>query len=690
MGTSGLAGAAAAALATAAASVTPLPRVASLALLAAAAPLAAVLAFFLSDRAGRMLSAGDAFCALWLLDTLRGALACAPAGARALVRLGCAGARLSAACAPRPQPPRSGDDALAGAPPALRSALATRGALIMLAGPPGAGKSAVCRAAAAAAAAAASDDFGAGALSGPPRFAFASSSPLILESASVRANVLFGAPWHAGRYAAALEASGLRRSVLPLLPAGDLSAPGDAHPSAPLPRGARQLIALARAAYARLPAAALDARLSELDSAAAAHVFAHVLGPCGALAHATRILVLDAGSTHLLAEADCAVLLRTLPAALLAAEVSPDSEASPPDATSERVAAAGSHAELRAHPALAALLAAGGSARSRDALEACTAVAGPPACSAAAAAALAPRLRAVRRSETWAGAPAAAATPRTDDAPRSARLLALPTTRKDLQPPLLARRLAAARGIAAALLCAAAQLLVGIATWRVVRHIDRRDAPLLPAVTFMSIATAIGAAGLAIGTRLGGIGAGGDAASSRGAMALAAGAGGAASGLLAAIAPISLAATVPGAGLLAATLLRGAWAQAAAARRAVSSGRGIAALTAALDASPDAAATVAAYGVSRCFGGDLARLLDAHGGAEWRLAALAARAGVAADVAAAAALAAALFAHGPHGLGAAAVGWAALQARWAGAAVRAAAALALDSPPASSHPRGCK
>jgi ABC-type nitrate/sulfonate/bicarbonate transport system ATPase subunit len=679
MGTSGLSGAAAAGLATAAASVTPLPRVASLALLAASAPLAAVLSFFLSDRAGRMLSAGDAFAALWLLDTLRGALASAPAGARALVRLGCAGARLSAACAPRPQPPRSGDDDLAGAPPALRSALATRGALIMLAGPPGAGKSALCRAAAAAAAAAASDGFGAGALSGPPRFAFASSSPLILESASVRANVLFGAPWHAGRYAAALEASGLRRSVLPLLPAGDLSAPGDAHPSAPLPRGARQLIALARAAYARLPAAALDARLSELDAAAAAHVFAHVLGPCGALAHATRILVLDAGSTHLLAEADCAVLLRTLPAALLAAETSSvsDSDSFSENATSERVAAAGSHAELRANPALAALLAAGGSARSRDALEACTAVAGPPAGSAAVAA-LAPRLRAVRRSETWGGAPAAAASPRNDEAPRSARLLALPTTRKDLQPSLLARRLAAARGIAAALLCAAAQLLVGIATWRVVRHIDRRDAPLLPAVTFMSIATAIGAAGLAIGTRLGGIGAGSDAASSRGAMALAAGAGGAAAGLLAAIAPISLAATVPGAALLAATLLRGSWAQAAVARRAVSSGRGIAALTAALDASPDAAATVAAYGVSRRFGADLARLLDAHGGAEWRLAALAARAGVAADVAAAAALAAALFAHGPHGLGAAAVGWAVLQARWAGAAVRAAAALALE------------
>jgi hypothetical protein len=148
---------------------------------------------------------------------------------------------------------------------------------------------------------------------------------------------------------------------------------------------------------------------------------------------------------------------------------------------------------------------------------------------------------------------------------------------------------------------------------------------------------------------------------------------------------------VPGAALLAATMLRGAWAQAAAARRSVSSGRGVAALTAALDGSPDAAATVAAYGVSRRFGADLARLLDAHGGAEWRLAALAARAGVAADVAAAAALAAALFAHGPHGLGAAAVGWAALQARWAGAAMRAAAALALDLPPAaSSQQRGGK
>jgi hypothetical protein len=118
----------------------------------------------------------------------------------------------------------------------------------MLAGPPGAGKSSLCRAAAAAAAAAAaSDDFGAGALSGPPRFALAASCPLVLESASVRANVLFGAPWHAGRYAAALEASGLRRWVLPLLPAGDLSAPGDAEASAPLPRGARQLIARARA-----------------------------------------------------------------------------------------------------------------------------------------------------------------------------------------------------------------------------------------------------------------------------------------------------------------------------------------------------------------------------------------------------------------------------------------------------------
>jgi len=687
LGVSGIAGAAAAMAASAAASFAPLPRVASLALLASAAPLAAVLSFFVCDRQGLMLSAGDAFAALWLLDVCRAALASAPAAARSLVRLGCAGARLSAAAAPRAPPRLPPGDALAGAPPALRTALATPGALIALAGPPGAGKSAVCRAAAAAAATIAADDVGAGAMAGPPRFALAASAPLILEDASVRANVLFGLPYDAPRYAAAVEAAGLRRAVLPLLPAGDLSAPGDAHPSAPLPRGARQLIALARAAYARLPAAALDARLSELDASLAEHVFSRVLSRTGALAHATRVLVLDAGSMHLLAEADCTVLLRPVPSALAAVESHGDDGGD--DAVSERVAAAGCHAQLRAHPALAALLAAGGGARSRDALEAGTAAGeGAAPASASGSDASAPRHRAVRRSGTWNGA-SAAASPRADEPPRSARQLALPTTRADLKSSPYRRNWAflciAARGIAAAALCAAAQLLMGVATWRVVRHIDRRATPLLPAVTFMAIATALGAAGLGIGARLGGVGGkGAEAASARGAFALALGAGAAASGLLAAIAPISLAATVGGAAVLVAMLRRSRVARGAAALRAVSSARGVASLTAALE-GPDAAATVAAYGASRRFGADVARLLDAREGAEWRLAAEAAAAGAAADAAAAAALAAALFGRGPHSLGAAAVGWAALQARWAGAAVRAAAALASAAPP---PPRG--
>jgi hypothetical protein len=742
LGGAGLAGAliAATALAVAAAAPAAAPaslRPARLALLAASGPLAAAAAFaihgstvrnarnhlsalahiscatdlvlsftklqlFLRTQ-GTLLSAGDAFATLWLLDVLRAALSAAAPGARALARLAAADARLAASLrpgrAPLPQPAL-----LAGVPSALRAALARPGALIMLAGPPAAGKSALCRAAAAYATVAA----------GKRRFAFAGSTPFLLAGASLRDNILFGAPYDAVRYAAACDATLLRRLVFPHFPAGDLSRPRDV---AALPRGGAQLISLARAVYAAPAAAALDVRLSELEPLAAAAVFRAAIGPGGALAAATRVLVLDAGSMHLLAEADCGVLLGGGGA---------DASAGG-GARGGRIAVAGPHAVLRAHPQLAAIFAGGGTARRRDALEAGTAAAvAAGGCGGGFGAAGANIIvgsgelrRGARRSESWcagasaavAAAAAAACTPAAEPlhtarsaAPASdeaSDAITVVGAAKSQQRRQLGA--CAVYGVAAMVLLLCAHLALGGATWQLVRHLDTRTEGLTAALGFMVWVTVIGgatlAAGIAAATRAIAAGAHAcepapacEAAAERcaaAATALLAGAAGAASAaLLAAIAPHSLAATLPAAAaaLLAAMMRRRA--AAAVAAQAVAASRGIDTLMRDLE-PPGAAVTVAAYGASPRFCAELARLLDGHNGAEWWLARAAAAAGAAVDVTAVAALAAALTAPGPRQQGAAAVGWAVLQARWAGAALRAAAALAQAAPPslhdASAH-----
>jgi hypothetical protein len=630
---------------------------------------------------------------------LRAALSAAAPGARALARLAAADARLATALRPARAPlPHAA--LLAGVPAALRAALARPGALIMLAGPPAAGKSALCRAAAAYAAAAPAPAPAAG----KRRFAFAGSAPFLLSGASVRDNILFGAPYDAARYAAACDAALLRRLVFPSLPAGDLSRPRDV---AALPRGGAQLISLARAVYAAPAAAALDVRLSELEPVAAAAVFRAALGPGGALAAATRVLVLDAGSMQLLAEADCGVLLGGGAEAAAAGGVGGASRAG-------RIAVAGPHAVLRAHPQLAAIFAGGGTARRRDALEAGTAAAAAAGgmCGAGFGAAANDIIgsgelrRGARRSESWcAGASAAAAACAPAAEPLHTARHAAPASDASVGATAAAGAAktqqrqqlgaCAAYGCAAIALLLCAQLALGGATWHLVLHLDSRTEGLTAALGFMVWVTVIGGATLAAGIAMASRAVAAvaqaceplpmcEAAAERraaAATALLAGAAGAASAaLLAAIAPHSLAATLPAAAaaLLAATRRRSA--SVASAAQAVAAARGIGTLMRELE-PPGAAVTVAAYGASPRFCAELARLLDGHNGAEWSLARAAAGAGAAVDVAAVAALAAALTAPGPRQQGAAAVGWAVLQARWAGAALRAAAALAQAAPP---------
>ena len=101
------------------------------------------------------------------------------------------------------------------------------------------------------------------------RVAYAAQSAWI-QNASLRDNVLFGAPFDAARYADALE----RCALLPdldALPAGDATEIGEKGIN--LSGGQKQRVALARAVYADADVYLLDDCLSAVDAHVAHHLF---------------------------------------------------------------------------------------------------------------------------------------------------------------------------------------------------------------------------------------------------------------------------------------------------------------------------------------------------------------------------------------------------------------------------------
>jgi len=631
---------------------------ARLALLSCAAPLAAAACFalLLLSHGRPALSPADAFAALWLLDLLRASLASAPASASALARLAAADARLSLALAPNaPPPPPPPPPPRAPLPDLMLAHLARPGALLLLAGPPSSGKSALCLAALHAAVAQRRDG-------GEPctgAVAYAGAEPFLLGHASLRDNILFGRPFDPPRYAAVCEAASLH--VLVFAPrahvGGDLSRMCDGRP---LPHAHRQLLALARCAYAQPVVCALDCRLSSLgDPGTLASVFERCVMR-GPLAAATRVLVVDAGALHLLSHADCAMLM----------------------GAGGRVLCCGPLAALTGEPGLGHLLAAGGATRSRADLQRHVT---------AAAAAPSPRGHGVRRSGSWSGGTVGgAACAQTDEEggqPR-APAAAAPAGRAiggvdaSSEEPAEARCaagvLGALRRLSAAALFAAAHAGASGSAWWLALHLDGRQG-VSAALALGVLAGGAAAGSLLLQAALSMLSCDGAANHAQAEppettrlMALSVVC---ASAALMAVACslLTLAATAPclGVSLLLACVGRHrraelAWSPGS---QAVAARRGLLSLTAALS-QRSAAATVSLNGQAPRFGRELARLLDALGAAEAELASGAARAGVVADAAAAAVLAAALFAAPAH-QGTAQLAWAVMQARWVGAGLRA-------------------
>lgn len=124
-----------------------------------------------------------------------------------------------------------------------------------------------------------------------------------LQRGTLRANVLFGRPFDAGRYQAALECCALLDD-LKSLPAGDLTEVGEEGQT--LSGGQKRRVALARALYQDSDVYLLDDPLSALDAHVAQHVFERCI--MGAMKGKARLLC-----THqvgFLAQADHVIVLR--------------------------------------------------------------------------------------------------------------------------------------------------------------------------------------------------------------------------------------------------------------------------------------------------------------------------------------------------------------------------------------------
>ncbi|KAH9613030.1 hypothetical protein KSS87_002578 [Heliosperma pusillum] len=121
-------------------------------------------------------------------------------------------------------------------------------------------------------------------------------------NATVRDNILFGAPFDSARYERALDVAALRHD-LELLPGGDLTEIGERGVN--ISGGQKQRVSIARAVYSNSEVYIFDDPLSALD----AHVGRQVFEKCikGELSGKTRILVTN--QLHFLSQVDRIILV---------------------------------------------------------------------------------------------------------------------------------------------------------------------------------------------------------------------------------------------------------------------------------------------------------------------------------------------------------------------------------------------
>lgn len=109
-----------------------------------------------------------------------------------------------------------------------------------------------------------------------------------IQNATLKDNILFGAPLDENRYQQVLEACALLPD-LEILPGKDLSEIGEKGIN--LSGGQKQRVSLARAVYQDTDIYILDDPLSAVDAHVGKHIFEKVVGPNGLLKNKTRILV---------------------------------------------------------------------------------------------------------------------------------------------------------------------------------------------------------------------------------------------------------------------------------------------------------------------------------------------------------------------------------------------------------------
>jgi ABC-type multidrug transport system fused ATPase/permease subunit len=124
-----------------------------------------------------------------------------------------------------------------------------------------------------------------------------------VQNATIRDNILFGAPFSPDRYWQVIDACALRPD-LDLLPDGDMTEIGER--GVTLSGGQKQRINIARAIYSDAGIIVMDDPLSALDAQVGAHVFREAIQ--GFLKGKCRILVTHA--THVLPQCDRIVVLR--------------------------------------------------------------------------------------------------------------------------------------------------------------------------------------------------------------------------------------------------------------------------------------------------------------------------------------------------------------------------------------------